>query len=91
MKTRNKHVPHDTPVRRRRWENTEEKEVFGLINKHWVTINFHLNAVRLPAADSDNLCIPEGSASSDAPQVLGAGFMRQAVIQLEMEVKQGGK
>lgn len=81
-KTGNKQVPHDTSVKRRRWANTKGKEVFGLINEHWVAINFHLNTGR---------CVPEGSSSSDAPQVLWARLMQQAVIQLEMEVKQGGK
>lgn len=42
----NKQVPHDPSMKRRRWENTKEKEVFVLINEHWVAINFHLNADR---------------------------------------------
>lgn len=40
-----------------------------------------MDADRLTAADNYNLCISEGVVSSNAPQVLGSGFMQQAVIQ----------
>ena len=76
-------MPHDTSVMRRR-EETKKKEVFGLIDECWVKMNLHSNADRLTAADNYDLCISEGSVSSNAPQVLWSGFMQQAVIQHKM-------
>lgn len=74
----------------RRREETKKEEVFGLVND-WVKIILHLDADRFAAADNYNPCASEGSASSNAPQVLGSGFMQQAVIQHKMYGKQGGK
>lgn len=63
----------------RRREETKKKEVFGLINERWAKKNSRLNADRLTAADNHNLCVSEGSVSSNTPQVLWSGFMQQAV------------
>lgn len=71
--------PHDTSAMRRKKET--KKAVFGLNYECWVKMNIYLNADRLTTADNYNLCISEGSVSSNAPQVFWSGFMQQAVIQ----------